>query len=152
MGAIGEQGIILLRVVCGRTTIELCSGCKDAEGCVGKSEEDFRREHHSQEASAPTGVEQPTTTRLVGGGLYLEDQGYLRLPRLHRGEHRGERDGPDLSRRFGVEVRSVPNGCVYPGEYAVLFRLTVDAPGRGEPRGCVYKHAHRQQNVVHGGR
>ena len=26
------------------------------------------------------------------------------------------------------------------------------SPGRGEPRGCVYKHARRQQNVVHGGR
>ena len=33
-----------------------------------------------------------------------------------------------------------------------FFRFAVDAPGRGAPRGCVYKHAHRQQNVVHGGR
>ena len=57
------------------------------EGCVGKSEEDFRREYHSQEASAPIGVEQPMTARLVGGGLYLKDQGYQRLPRHHRGEH-----------------------------------------------------------------
>ena len=55
-------------------------------------------------------------------------------------------------RGFGVEVRSVPNCCVHPGEYAVLFRLTVDAPSRGEPRGCFYKHAHRPQNAVHGGR
>ena len=77
MGANGEQDIILLRVVCGRTTVELCSGCADAEGCVGESEEDFRREHHSQEAPAPTGVEQPTTTRFVGGGLHLKDQGHL---------------------------------------------------------------------------
>mgnify|MGYP000506438161 FL=1 len=29
--------------------------------------------HHSQEASVLTGVEQPTTTRFVGGRLYLED-------------------------------------------------------------------------------
>ena len=52
-------------------------GCMNAKGCVGKSEEDLRREHHSQEASAPTGVEQPTTTRFVGGGLHLKDQGHL---------------------------------------------------------------------------
>ena len=43
------QGIILLRIVCGRTTVELCSGCLDAEGCVGKYEEDFRCEYHNQE-------------------------------------------------------------------------------------------------------
>ena len=87
MGTIGEQSIILLCVVCGRAAIELRSGCADAEGCVGKSEEDFRREHHNPEALAPTGVKQPTTARPVGGGLYLEDQGHLRLPRLHRGCH-----------------------------------------------------------------
>ena len=55
-------------------------------------------------------------------------------------------------RRFVAEVQSVPDGYVHPGEDAVLFRFAVDAPGRGEPRGCVYKHAHRQQNVVHRGR
>ena len=152
MGAIGEQGFILLCVVCGRATTELRSGCADAEGCMGKPEEGFFREYHSSEASTPTGVEQPTPARPVGGGLHLEDQGHLRFPRLHRGEHRGERDGPDLPRRFGAEVWSVPNGCVHPGEDVVLFRLTVDAPGRGEPRGCVHKHTHRQQDVVHGGR
>ena len=73
-GTIGEQDTVLLRVLCGRTTTKLHSGCKDAEGCVGKSEEDLRREHHSQEALALTGVEQPTTTRFVSDGLYLEDQ------------------------------------------------------------------------------
>ena len=73
---------------------------------MGKFEDGFRHEQISHEGSASTGVEQPMTTRLVGGGLYLEDQGYLRLPRLHRGEHQGERDGPDLSRRFGAEVRA----------------------------------------------
>ena len=59
---------------------QLLSYVRDAQTlkrCVGKSEEDFRREHHSPEASAPTGVEQPTTAQLVGGGLYLKDQGYL---------------------------------------------------------------------------
>ena len=80
---------IALHRVCANN-FELCSGCADAEGCVGKSEEDFHREHHSSEASAPTGVEQPMTTRFVGGGLRLKDQGYLRLPRLHIFEHRGE--------------------------------------------------------------
>ena len=29
------------------------------------------------------------------------------------------------------------NYCVHTGEYAVVFRPTVDAPYRGEPRGCV---------------
>ena len=77
VGAIGEQGIILLCVMCGRAAVELCSGCADTKGCVGKSEEGFRREHNSQEASAPTGVEQPTTTRFVGGGLHLKDQEHL---------------------------------------------------------------------------
>ena len=77
MGAIGEQDIVLFRVLCGRTTIELCSGCENTKGCVGESEEDLRRELHSQEASAPTGVEQPTTTLFVGGRLYLQDQGHL---------------------------------------------------------------------------
>ena len=61
VGTIGEQGFILLRVVCGRTATQLRSGCADAEGCVGEPEEGFRREHHSPEASTPTGVEQPTT-------------------------------------------------------------------------------------------
>ena len=42
----------------------------------------------------------------------------------------GERDGPDLPRRVGAKVRSVLNGCMHPGEDAVLFQLTVDAPGR----------------------
>ena len=67
-----EQDTVLLRVLCGRTTIELCSGCENTKGCVGESEEDLRFEHHSQEASAPTGVEQRTTTRFVGGGLHLK--------------------------------------------------------------------------------
>jgi hypothetical protein len=39
----------------------------NAKGSVGKSEEDFRREHNGQEASAPTRAKQPMTTRLVGG-------------------------------------------------------------------------------------
>ena len=67
VGAIGEQGSILLRVVCGRTATQLRSGCADAEGCVGEPEEGFRREYHSPEASTPTGVEQSTTARPVGG-------------------------------------------------------------------------------------
>ena len=46
VGTIGEQDTVLLRVLCGRTTTKLHSGCKDAEGCVGKSEEDLRRKHH----------------------------------------------------------------------------------------------------------
>ena len=49
VGKIGEQGIVLFRVLCGQTTIKLRSGCKNAKGSVGKSEEDLRREHHSQE-------------------------------------------------------------------------------------------------------
>ena len=32
VGAIGEQGFILLCIMCGRTTVELCSGCADAKG------------------------------------------------------------------------------------------------------------------------
>ena len=40
---------------------------------------------------------------------------------------------------------------VYRGEYAVLLLLIVDAPYREEPCGCVDEHAHRQQDVVHGG-
>ena len=63
----GEESSLLLRVVCRRTTSELYSGCENAEGCLRKSEEDFRRKHHSQEASTPTGVEQLATMRLVGG-------------------------------------------------------------------------------------
>ena len=103
---------------------QLLSYVRDAQtpkGAWENLQEGFRREYHNSEASAPTGVEQLTTTRLVGGGLYLEDQGYPRLPRLHRGEHRGERDGPDLPRRFGAEVRRVLNGCVHPGEDTVIF-------------------------------
>ena len=50
VGTIGEHDIILFWVLCGRTAIELCSGCENAKGCVGESEEDFRREHYSQEA------------------------------------------------------------------------------------------------------
>ena len=51
-----------------------------------------------------------------------------------------------------AQVRSVPNGCVHPEEDVVLFRITVDAPARGEPCGCIHKHAHRQQDAVHAGR
>ena len=53
-------------------------------------------------------------------------------------------EAADDIKEGGTEARSVPNGCVYPGEDAVLFRLTVDAPGRGEPCGCIYKYARRQ--------
>ena len=77
MGIISDQDIVLFHILCGQTTIELCLGCENAEGCVEESEDDFRREHHSYEALAPTGVEQRTTTRFFGGGLYLEDQGNL---------------------------------------------------------------------------
>ena len=59
------------------TTIELCSGCENAKGCVGESKEDLRREHHNQEAPTPIGVEQPTTTRFVGGKLHIKDKGHL---------------------------------------------------------------------------
>mgnify|MGYP007069768980 CR=1 FL=1 len=41
---------------------------------------------------------------------------------------------------------------MYTGENAILFLLTVDAPYRGKPRGCVNEHAHRKKNGVHGGR
>ena len=41
MGTIGEQSPLLLHVLCGRTTSKLYSGCENAEGCLGKSEEDF---------------------------------------------------------------------------------------------------------------
>ena len=41
------------------------------------------------------------------------------------------------------KVRSFPNCYVYTGEYAVLSQPIVDAPYRGEPRGCVNEHAHR---------
>ena len=77
MGTIGEQDSVLFRVLCGRTTTELYSGCADAEVCVGKSEKGFRREHHNHEGPAPTVVEQPTTMRFVRGGLHLKDQGHL---------------------------------------------------------------------------
>ena len=62
VGTIGEQDIVLFGVLCGRTTIELCLGCEKAKGCVGEFEEDLFHEHNSHEASALTGVEQPTTT------------------------------------------------------------------------------------------
>ena len=77
MGTIGEQDSVLFRVLGGRTATKLHLGCKYAKGYMGKSEEDLRREHHSQEAPASTGVEQPTTTQFVGGGLHLKDKGYL---------------------------------------------------------------------------
>ena len=50
MGIIGEQSVVLFHVLCGRIVVKLRSGCKNAEGCVGKSEEDLRCEHRSQEA------------------------------------------------------------------------------------------------------
>ena len=50
-----------------QTARELHSGCEDAEGCLGKSEKDFRRMHHNQKDPTPTGAEQFATTRLVGG-------------------------------------------------------------------------------------
>ena len=62
-----------------------------------------------------------------------------------------EREGTDLSRGPCVEVRSIPNCCLHKGDYAVLLRPTVDAPCRGEPRGCVNEYARRQQNAVYGG-
>ena len=46
MGTVGEQSSLLLRVLCGRTTSKLYSGCKNTEGCLGKSEEDFCHKHH----------------------------------------------------------------------------------------------------------
>ena len=58
MGTIGEQITVLLRILCGRTTIKLRSGWKNAEGCVGKSKEDIRREHHSQETSKLSNLRQ----------------------------------------------------------------------------------------------
>ena len=50
VGTIGEQDTVLFRVLCGRIAIGLCSGCENAKGCVRESEEDLRRENHSQEA------------------------------------------------------------------------------------------------------
>ena len=41
---------------------------------------------------------------------------------------------------------------MYKGEYAVIFRLTVDVPYRGEPPGRIGEYVCRQQDVVHGGR
>jgi hypothetical protein len=41
--------------------------------------EGFRRKYDGQEASAPTGAKQPTTTRFVGGRLHPEDQRDLRI-------------------------------------------------------------------------
>ena len=67
LGTGGNQSSLLLRVLCERPTSELHSGCKDAKGCLGKSEEDFRREHHNQKAPTQARVEQCATTRYVGG-------------------------------------------------------------------------------------
>ena len=36
-----------------------------------------------------------------------------------------------------MEVQSIPNHSLYKGEYAIVFRLTIDAPCRVEPRGCI---------------
>ena len=37
VGTIGEQSVVLLRVLCVRIAPKLHSGCKNAEGCLGKS-------------------------------------------------------------------------------------------------------------------
>ena len=105
-------------------------GMEDAEGWLGKSEKDFCRKHHSQKAPTPTWVEQCATTRLVCAWLHLEDNGYLWFSRLHRCECWGRRNGADLPLRISVKVRSIPNCCLYKGEYTVLFRLAIDAPCR----------------------
>ena len=62
-----RASFLLLRVLRGRTTSKLYSGCENAEGCLGKSEEDFWRKKHILKAPTPTGVEQLATTQLVGG-------------------------------------------------------------------------------------
>ena len=65
VGTVGEQSTGVLRVLFGRTAPKLHSGCKNAKGCLGKSEKDFLRKHLSQEAPTPTRVEKLATTRIV---------------------------------------------------------------------------------------
>ena len=57
LGTFCEQTSLLLRVLCGQIASELHSGCQNAEGCLGKSEKDFRHKHHNQEAPTLIGVE-----------------------------------------------------------------------------------------------
>jgi hypothetical protein len=52
MGEIDKQSHVLLCVLCRRTADLLYPGCGNAEGSVGKSKEDFRREYNGQEAAA----------------------------------------------------------------------------------------------------
>ena len=55
-----------------------------AEGGVGKSTKDFRREHNRKDASTPPRVEQHPTEGYVHHELHLENQGDLRLSRLDK--------------------------------------------------------------------
>ena len=58
----------------------------------------------------------------------------------------------DVNVEEGEMVQICLGGYLYKGEYAIVFRLTVDAPCRGEPRWCLNKYARLHQDVVHGGR
>ena len=51
---------------------------------MGKSQEDFRREHNRVQASTTTRVEQHTTKRHVRVGLHRQDKEHLRLAWLHQ--------------------------------------------------------------------
>jgi hypothetical protein len=90
MGEIGKQSHVLLCVLCRRIAALVHPGCGNAEGSVGKSEEDFRREYNGQEAAATARAEKPTTAGPVSGQLHHEDQRDLRLLGVDRCEHRRE--------------------------------------------------------------
>jgi hypothetical protein len=50
VGEVGEQSLVLLRIMRQRSAAELHSGCSNDEGSVGKPEEGFRRDYDDQEA------------------------------------------------------------------------------------------------------
>ena len=79
MGAGGKEILILPFILCAQSDVGLHSRCKEAQGSLGKFEEDFRRKYHNPEVAASPRAQQYPTEGYDGDRLHHEDQGNLGL-------------------------------------------------------------------------
>ena len=57
----------------------------------------------------------------------------------------------DYTSKIKEICESLVSNMTIEGEYTFVFQPTIDVDHRSKPLGCIDEHAHKKQDVIHGG-